>query len=384
MTSASVNPDLTGFRCIGCDAIHPVGDYFEGCPACAAAGRPVNVAAVYRNDTGWTADPGANSFRRYARRLPILDWPSLGEGDTPCVEVARLADELGTGRLFLKCEDRNPTGSHKDRMSMLAVARAALVGAERIILASSGNAGVSAAAYAGLNGLECEVVTTPKMNPVWRRAIEFCGARLTFVEDSHARWSYMRDQSKRGAAYPVTNYMLPAVGSSPYGVEGLKTIAYELAQDLPDGIDAVVVPTSRGDILAGLLYGFEDLVAAGHLGRIPALYAVEPFARISRVLRGEDVTSNVPGSTPLASIAGDTVTVQAVRAVERSGGGAVPVEWARVAEDQRGLARLGIYLENSSAAALTGLRALLAAGQIGRDATVVLLATSHGFKEMPN
>jgi threonine synthase len=151
----------------------------------------------------------------------------------------------------------------------------------------------------------------------------------------------------------------------------------------PDLVDAVLVPTSRGDLIWGLYEGFNQLTAMGLTKSLPRLFAVEPFPRITEVLRGKNVTGSFPGTTKLTSIGGSTVTYQAVAAIHASGGGAVVVDDAAVARDQSRLARHGCYAELSSASTLTGLEILLKNGTIARADSAALIVTSHGYKELP-
>ena len=383
MTSRpGLNPRVDRCACIRCGAALPVADHFEGCPVCAGQGQPASVRAVYDRHPDRLAEPAASGCRRYADWLVYTDWPSLGEGGTPVIDLPRLAGPLGLGRLAVKYEGANPTGSHKDRMSMLAVARALDVGAKTVVAASSGNAGVSLAAYAGAAGLEAVVVTTPKITPNWRRAIEMCGGRLVAAGDSLERWHYVKRQVDREGWFPVTNHLVPPVGSNWIGVDGYRTIAFELHEQLDAGtIDAVIVPTARADLMWGICRGFRDLKEAGLIETVPAVHAVEPFPRIAAVLDGADPRGQFPGETRMASIAGTTVAYQALDALNLCGGTAVAVDDAAAREDQHVLARSGIYLELSCAAALTALRRLVASGVVAPDASVVLMGTAHGFKE---
>ena len=138
--------------------------------------------------------PGRGT-RRFGDRLPFSSFPTLGEGDTPVARLHRLAEELGLDAVDIKLEGSNPTGSHKDRMTSQFVARALLRQAPVVAAASSGNAGASLAAYAAAAGIRCAIVTTPKMSPAWRRAIELTGAELHFVEDPLDRWRFIREKS---------------------------------------------------------------------------------------------------------------------------------------------------------------------------------------------
>ncbi|SMH29552.1 threonine synthase [Mesorhizobium australicum] len=377
-----INQHLTGFQCIRCEELHPIHDYHEGCPKCQAQHRPASVVPVYDKtmpDVVWSGS--GRGMRRFSHRLPYCSFESLGEGDTPIVDLPRLAGELGMDRLSIKLEGANPTGSHKDRMSVQFVARAKDRGAHGVVAASSGNAGASVAAYAAAAGLPCIIVTTPAISPPWRRAIEMTGAEIIYTEDSLERWAIVRRMVRDEGYASATNYLDPPVGSDPWGVDGYKTLGYELAEDEATAdIEAILVPTARGDLLWGIYQGLADAVSAGRRSSQPRLVAVEPFPRLEKVLAGQDLRSHYPGRSLLVSIGGATVTFQSWLAVTKTRGAAVSVAEELALADQRVLARHGLFLELSAAASLTGLRRLLQGGdQPPRSA--LLIATSHGYKE---
>ena len=379
----ALNPMLLGFSCIRCGTELPVGDYFEGCPSSLARGEPSTVTPLFRQWPARLSDPAKRGMERYAAWMPYTSWVTLGEGGTSCVGFPSLADEVKTASLFIKNEGQNPSGSHKDRVSCLTVTRALDIGAKKIVAASSGNGGASLALYAAAAGLECCVVTTPALSPIFRRAIQATGAELAFAPESLERWHIVAERAGEGW-FPATNYLNPPVGSNPFGLAGLSTVAFEMFEEMGAGeSDVVLVPTSRGDLIWGLYQGFSQLEAIGLIGSLPRLFAVEPFPRISRVLGGEKVTGSFPGSTSLVSIGGSTVTWQAVEAIRATGGGAVVVDDRAVERDQTRLARHGCYAELSSAATLTGLELLLNDGRVSRKDRIVLIATSNGYKDMP-
>ena len=316
--------------------------------------------------------------------MPYTSWVSLGEGGTSCISFPSLASELNAAAIFIKNEGQNPSGSHKDRASCLAVTRALDAGATKIAAASSGNGGASLALYAAAAGLQCCIVATPLLSPIYRRAITMTGAEIVEVSESLERWRRLGEMAREQDWFPATNYLDPPVGSNHFGVDGLRTIAFELFEDFgADLVDVVIVPTSRGDLIWGIYEGFKQLKAAGATKSIPRLFAVEPFPRISRVLGGESTTGSFPGVTRLTSIGGSTVTFQAVEAIRGSGGDAVVVDEGIVARDQVRLAQHGCYAELSSAASLTAAEWLLDAGIIARADRIVLIATSSGYKEQP-
>ena len=115
---------------------------------------------------------------------------------------------------------------------------------------------------------------------------------------------------------------------------------------------------------------------------MPRLYAVEPFPRIEAVLHGSDYRNRFDGRTRQVSIAGSTVTFQAIDAITKSNGGVVVASDEDAAESQQALARCGLYVELSSAASLSGLLRLTREGRIKSDESVVLIASSNGYKEL--
>lgn len=382
--SPGINPELLGFTCISCGTEYPVEDYFEGCPRCLLRNAPASLTPRYASEPSVVADQSRLRMQRYAHWLPYRSWVSLGEGGTSCLSFPSLADEVKAKTVYIKNEGQNPSGSHKDRVSCLTVTRAADAGYDRIVAASSGNGGASLALYAAAAGLRCCIVSTPSLSPIFRQAIAMTGAELLTVEDSLERWSLIAGMARNEGWFPATNYLNPPVGSNHFGLPGLATIAFELFEELQgETLDAVLVPTSRGDLIWGLYVGFSQLKRLGHVRRLPRLYAVEPYPRIQRVLVGEAVTGLFPGATAMTSIGGSTVTYQAVQAIRASGGGAVVVDEQSVVRDQTRLARHGCYAELSSAASLTGFEKLIAEGKLSSGETAVLIATSNGYKDTP-
>ena len=379
-----INPELTGFSCLRTGEILEVGDYFEGSPASASEGYPASLRATYGDQAAWPVTSGKKGMARYRHFLPYLTYPSLGEGGTPLIELPAVARDLGLARVWAKTEGQNPTGSHKDRMSPFVVARAAALGRRTVAAASNGNAAVSLAAYAAAGGLGCAIVASSAIGANWRRAMETLGAELVITSTTQERWEHLRGKVQSGEWYPATNYSFPPVGSNPFGVQGYKTIAYEIAEDLSKRPpDAILVPTSRGDLLWGIWEGFRELREEGHIERIPRFFAVEPFPRLTRVLEGEDYRIAFPGATRQTSIGGDTVTYQAMEAVRESRGDAIAIEDGEAEKGVLGLARHGLYVEPSSAACLGALSELRKRGTLASDETALMVLTSHGFKIAP-
>ncbi|SPS00797.1 pyridoxal-phosphate dependent enzyme [Cupriavidus taiwanensis] len=377
-TKSLINPAMQGLRCITCHARYPLGDMPEGCPACAAAGHPSSLEAVYDTQAMDFA-PKSGSYT-WGHWQPYLDGVSLGEGATPCMPVPALASLADVASVWIKNEGSNPTGSHKDRMSAQAVSRALDIGAREVVLASSGNAAVSAAAYCAAAGLDCEVATYQALPAVFDAALRHYGARRVVCDSGHARWAHVRRRVREEGAFALTNYSVPAVGSPVFGVEGYRAVALEwVAQGCRP--DHVIVPTARGDLLWGIYSALRDLVALGHLPKLPRLWAVEPFPRLSRVLAGASQQADFAGTTLQFSTAGSTVTAQQVLAVRRSGGGAVVVDDAAARDGTGHLAAAGFWVELCAGAGLAAALALRADGRIDRTEAVMLMLTARGDRD---
>ena len=387
------NPAIGSLSCIRCNHFYPSNhsaiDQGIGCPKCLQEGYPASLKLVYDPQPA-IVNLSDSGIGRYRQRLPYLDFPSLGEGSTPIIHLESLAQDLNLGAVWLKNESANPTGSFKDRFSPLVVARAKALKRDLIIAASTGNAGVSIAAYAAAANLRCIIVSTPAISPSWERAIRLHGAEITVTENSLDRWPYMGEQVEQTAAYPATNYIDPPVGSNPFGIQGYKTLAYEIYEQCAGQLPSIIlVPTSRGDLLWALYEGFRELQAgevdlegtdAG--SSMPKLVAVEPFPRLSQVLAGADYRSHFSGNSGrLTSIGGSKVTFQSWLALQKTAGFAVDVSEKQALAGQQEFAQMGLYLESSSATVLPALRQLQAAGQLKNSDRVMLIATSHGYKE---
>lgn len=346
-----------GMTCLRCDTAWPVETYSAGCPRCASEGHASNLKLTYTGE---------------GRGIRLPEALALGEGGTPSVELPALAQTMKLGRLTAKLEWCNPTGSHKDRMSARLIARALSCKAPLVVAASSGNGGLSIAAYAARAGLPAEIAVTATLVPSYRRAMAAHGARLVEAIDSLARWEHLARRVTEGA-FAATNYRLPAIGTDPFGIEGYKTLAAELAGS--EQPDFIIVPSSRGDLLSGLRLGFDEID-----GVMPRLIAVEPFPRLARVMAGEDYRSRFDGRTAQISIAGETVTYQALAALRATGGRAVPVDDDAARRALAALAACGLHAELSAAAALAAVEEMARDGCLaGRHVTLVL--TGSGLRD---
>ena len=332
-------------------------------------------------------DPDERGVWRYHALLPVelahAIW--LGEGETPLVHATNLGPRLGLEALYLKNETRNPTGSYKDRMAALIVARARAVGAKAITIASSGNAGAAVAAYASVAGLECVVFTNAGAPLAMTSQIRAYGAKLIALPSPVDRWTLMRLAVESYGWYCASNYLDPPIGSNPYGVDGYKTLAFEVWEQLGRAApDVMALPVAYGDGLWGVAKGFNELAGLGFVRRGPRLVAGEVWGPLTRALEQglEQPVAVEAGPSVAVSIGGGRSTFQALHALYETDGRAVTVRDEDLLRWQAELARSeGIYAEPSSVASLAALARLREDDRLRGGAIAVAVITATGLKD---
>ncbi|NNK49813.1 MAG: threonine synthase [Gemmatimonadetes bacterium] len=334
-------------------------------------------------------DFGSSDPRFLADFLPVKDpqsFPVFAAGGTSLMRARRLAGERGLDRLWIKDDSRNPSGSTKDRASLLVAAKAGEYGLDTVAAASTGNAGTALAAVGAAADLAAVVfvpATAPEAKLVQMLSY---GARVIPVDGTYDDAFELCLAACREFGWYNRNTAL-----NPFTIEGKKTAALEIARTMaPDVPDVVVIPTGDGVILAGVAKGFADLAASGLIDRIPRLLAVQPegSAAIVRAwAAGAHDSEPVRGAHSIA----DSLTVEAprnarlcLRRLRETGGAAVSVSDAEILSSIPRLAsRTGVFAEPAAAAALAGLAAALKAGLVDKTESVVLLITGSGLKDVP-
>ncbi|AOO85144.1 threonine synthase [Bosea vaviloviae] len=326
---------------------------------------------------------------RYAHALPcsLENAVSLGEGQTPLIGAARIGLALGVPNLFIKDEGRNPTWSHKDRFSTVAVSVARAQGAKVVATASSGNAGASLAAYAARAGLQCVVTTFGGSANAMLAQIRKYGATVLPLADKMDRWTLLAEAATRYGWFIASPYHAPVVGSHALGIEGYKTIAYEIVEQ-SGGIapDWCVLPVCYGDALFGVWTGFQELFAQGAISRLPRMVAAEVHGSLAQALAtGSDRLEerSLAFESLAVSIGAPRSTYQALKALRESSGHAVPVNNDGLVDMQERLARdEGIFAELASVTPLLAMERLREGGVIAPDDHVVAVTTASGLKDL--
>ncbi|EMA6342170.1 pyridoxal-phosphate dependent enzyme [Bacillus cytotoxicus] len=361
------NTKINYLQCLRCNNNYDFADFFEGCPRCSAENKPSSLKIVYREFDTTCA-------------LPYKSYLSMSEGNTPLIPISIDKEEFG--KFHIKHEGQNPTGSHKDRMSALIVTRAIEIGAKGVVVASSGNAGISLAAYAAFGGIKCVVIASKNLNNRIQSLLKGYGANLVLTNTPEERWIKLKEYSDAGF-YPASNYLTPPVGSNFIGVQGYKTIAYEILHQLQGKVPTkIIVPVSRGDLLWGIWQGFKEINLNKNIIKLPKMIAVEPFPRLTNVLNGVHYTEEFIGETRLKSLDGTTVTFQALKALQESNGLATVVTEEQAKQGQQFLLTKGIFLENSSATVIHAINQLKNQNLLKKEDIVIAMGTSSGFLEV--
>lgn len=301
---------------------------------------------------------------------------SLGEGWTPLEPAC-----LGGREFLLKLDYLCPTGSYKDRGSAVMVSQLKRWGVRRIIEDSSGNAGASIAAYAAKAGIACDIYIPASTSAGKAAQIAIYGAAINRVSGS-------REQTTEAALAATADGTFYASHNwSPYFVAGMKSVAYEIAEQMNwKAPDWVVVPVGGGSLLNGVFMGFLDLVKAGFVQRMPKILAVQAAACAPVEKAWLAGLKNVPLVEKRVTAAEGISVAQPVRgeelleAVRKSQGCVATVDDEQLWECFTQLGHHGIYVEPTSAAAPAAAQQACARRLIAPEERVVIVLTGMGLK----
>jgi threonine synthase len=314
---------------------------------------------------------------KYWAFMPVKDLSkiiTMGEGATPLLENRRLWKK---GRLLIKYEASNPTGSFKDRGSSLEITKAIEFGKLKVALASTGNMGASVAAYAAYAGLECTVFIPDIVGKEKLTQIKAYGAKTIMVDGDYSV------AIKEAEDFVVSNPDSFLTGDYPWRSEGTKTIGFEIADQLYWRIpDYVVVPVGNGTLIWSIFEAFRELVLVGITDRIPHIIGVQvencdPVVHAWENELNEIIPVKDPQTVATAIACGDPIDgIAALKAIRESGGEAVRVSDKEALFARDILASNGIFVEPSGAVAYAGVLKKKPEG------IVVAAATGHGLKDM--
>lgn len=379
---------FVGLSCIDC------GERFapdtHRCPDC---GGILDPAYDYDEIDLTPADLEKRPFEtmwRYEELLPFTRESAItmDEGATQLIECEKLAAEMGVGRVLIKDEGRNPTGSFKDRGQTVAMTAAAQAGASDIALASAGNAGQAAAAYAGRADIDSHVFLPSRAGFTNKAMVNVHGGDMTVVggrigDAGAAYGDAMEEEGEEEGWHSVQTFV------TPYRHEGKKTMAYEIIEQLDWQVpDAIVYPTGGGVGLVGMHKAAKEFEKLGLTEELPAMYAAqstgcapiveafekgvdrhEPVEHPDTICGGIEIPD--PGASPWI-----------LECLRESDGGAVATPDEEILESAIAVAKgEGLEMGATCAAAASGAWKLADQGEFDSDSTVVLMNTATSNKD---
>mgnify|MGYP001314855725 FL=1 len=315
----------------------------------------------------------------YRRFLPVSESTepvTLLEGNTPLIPVDNLARALGfDGRVYVKYEGLNPTGSFKDRGMTVAVTKAKEAGSSVVMCASTGNTSASAAAYASRAGMRA-IVLIPDGNIALGKLSQALmhGAQVVAIQGNF-------DDALRLVRSLTEKYPITLVNSlNPHRIEGQKTAAFEIVDALGDAPEYLFIPVGNAGNITAYWKGFREYRTAGACGRLPKMMGYQA-AGAAPIVRGEPVKK--PETLATAIRIGNPASWNgAVAARDESGGLIDAVTDDEIVSAYQLLARSeGIFCEPASAASVAGLVKAHREGRLSPGADIVCVLTGHGLKD---
>lgn len=387
--------EFIGYRCSVCNTEYAPSQVTYTCPK---DGGNLDVVLDYANirqkfEPGDITTRLDNSLWRYLPLLPVQDpggegTPFRSAGWTPLFRADRMAESLGLRKLWLKDEGRNPTSSYKDRASAVVVARAIEIGAEVTVTASTGNAGAALAGMAAAVGHKA-IIFAPKTAPQAKIAqLLVYGAQVILVDGNYDSAFDLTIKASQEFGWYCRN-----TGFNPFTVEGKKTGAFEIWEDLlvkstrRDSPLNVFVSVGDGNIISGLHKGFKDLQMLGWLDQMPRLFGIQSdksAAVANAFASGTETVIPVQSTTIADSISVDYPRdgLRAVRAARETNGAYLTVSDEEIISSIGVIGRYGVFAEPAGAAAFAGLKKAIQTEAIKPDDAVLVINTGSGLKDI--
>jgi threonine synthase len=328
------------------------------------------------------------SVWKYRELLPIESEESiisLAEGGTGLHRCQRLGRKLGLRNLYVKNEGENPTGSFKDRGMTVAISKAKELMKKKVLCASTGNTAASLAAYSARAEMEC-IVLVPQGKVAGGKMLQVTmhGARIIQVKGDfdQAFKTAMELANRRKELYLMNSL-------NPYRLEGQKTLAFEISDQLDSKIpDTVILPVGNGGNISAAWKGFTEFQQLSITNTRPRMIGIQaekaaPIAKAVKSRENKIHPVHNPQTIATAIRIGSPVNwPKVLKAIRESKGTAETVTDSEILDAQRELATLeGIFVEPASAASIAGLKKLRANRKVDRSETIVCVTTGHGLKD---
>jgi len=319
---------------------------------------------------------------KYRCLIPVkIDPVTLREGGTPLYRCEEIEKEIGC-KVYVKHEGLNPSGSFKDRGMTVGITKALELNANAVACASTGNTAASMAMYAARAGLKAYILLPAGKVAIGKIAQALMhGATVIGIKGNF-------DQALaliRKICEMKGFYLLNSV--NPFRLEGQKTIAYEIVDELGFTPDKVIVPVGNAGNISAIYKGFKEFKKLGLIDTIPKMIGVQaeganPIYKAVKEGKNDIEPIEKPETVATAIRIGNPANAKkALKAIYESNGTVVQVSDEEILRAQKDLASIGIGVEPASAASIAGLRKLAEMGEIEKDESVVCIATGHLLKD---
>jgi threonine synthase len=389
-----VTHKFLGYRCSLCAADYQPDESIYTCPHDGGNLDIIYDYEALKKDLSPKVilNSGESSLWRYLPLLPVnqiyaTGTPMQAVGWTPLFSPPELRVQLGIEDLWIKDESRNPTASFKDRASAIVIAEAQETGVDIVVTASTGNAGAALAGMAAAAGQKAVILAPRTAPPAKIAQLLIYSAQVLLVDGNYDQAFDLSIAASNEFGWYCRN-----TGYNPFSLEGKKTAAYEIWENLIrleifKSPPAVFVSVGDGNIISGLHKGFKDLQALGWLENMPRIFGVqaEGSAAIANAFEaGREEIIPVAADTLADSISVDLPRdgVRAIRAASQTGGAYILVSDDEILAAIADLGRVGIFAEPAGATSYAGLKKALKLDLIGRDDPVVVLNTGSGLKDV--
>ncbi|MDT2045035.1 threonine synthase [Priestia flexa] len=317
-------------------------------------------------------------LHQYKEFLPVTEETpmlTLHEGNTPLIHLPYLSEELGIN-LHVKVEGLNPTGSFKDRGMVMAVAKAKEEGSNTVICASTGNTSAAAAAYASRAGMRCIVVIPNGKIAMGKLAqAVMYGAEIVAIEGNFDQALSMVRKLSETAPVSLVNSV------NPYRIEGQKTAAFEICEQLGKAPDVLAIPVGNAGNITAYWKGFKEYNERNQSG-LPLMHGFE--AEGAAAIVRNQVIENPETIATAIRIGNPASWDYAVNAANESKGKIDEVTDEQILDAYRLIARReGVFAEPGSCASIAGVIKDVKSGKIAKGSTVVAVLTGNGLKD-PN
>ena len=382
--------NVKNLRCLVCGREYNENEVMYTCPHCGNEGLlevVYDYEKVKKEFDAFYLEHNTNySMWRYLPLLPINNPTKIGPlnvGYTPLYEVKRIREDLGVSNLYIKDDGRNPSASLKDRASSVVAVKAQELGKNIITCASTGNAASSLACVTASLGLR-SFIFVPKTAPKAKLTqLLVFGATVFAINGIYDQAFDLSIEATEEFGWYNRN-----TGFNPYTVEGKKTVALEIAEQLKfDVPDYVFVSVGDGNIISGVYKGFYDLYSLGMISKIPRLVAVqaEGCKPVVDAINGDGIIRPVKPDTIADSISVGIPRsgLMAVKYVRESNGFGIAVSDSLIIDSIRYLGnKSGIFAEPAGVTSFAGYIKALNENRVSKYDKVVVIITGNGLKDI--